>query len=127
MFGVLRVIVRHMTNNEPVVDPEPVEPPPDPLAPDADAPFGYMIDPESGERRAKKRPGRQRTQPAATGPATAGTPSLDELKDRQAPVQHDEDRSPDTPPRPRGKRARARERARKPTPPTPPFRAGPIA
>src|SRR6266852_3124033 len=108
MFGVLRVIVRHMTNEDVTVTPEPAElaEPVDPLAPDADAPYGYMIDPDSGERRAKKRPGRQRSAPVAPVTFSAGSPGLDELKATRPVQEPPEDRSPDAlKSRPRGKRA----------------------
>jgi hypothetical protein len=118
-----------MTNYDEPVAPDPAETEPvavDPLAPDADAPYGYMVDPASGERRAKKRPGRQKV---AVPEFSASTPSVDELKASKGPVKPDEDRSPDAPqPKPRGKRSRTRERAVKAAPATvPPFRAGPIA
>lgn len=117
-----------MTNDDVDVEPDPVAEPVDPLAPDADAPYGYMLDPGTGERRPKKRPGRQRVAPPLFT-ASTGTPSLEDLKAAKDQGGPDQDRSPDNPPRrPKGKRARVRDRGVKPPPPpAPPFRAGPIA
>jgi hypothetical protein len=123
-----------MTNIEAdVVEPDQVDAPElpevDPLAPDADAPYGYMIDPDTQERRAKKRPGRQRTSARSTATTSGGTPSLDDLRAAKQRTAQEDDRSPDAPrARPRGKRGRTRTRgAKSPAAPVPPFRAGPIA
>ncbi len=61
----------------------------EPSAPKDEAPFGYMTDPETGEQRPKKRPGRQRK-----------PPTVDELKAQAAGKPEGdaapEDRAPDT-------------------------------
>lgn len=111
---------------------EPIEPVTDAnveplsLEPDENAPYGYMIDPDTKERRPKKRAGRPTKSQSQTGPILFGrTPTLDEL--RVTKPERKEDRSPDDPkPRPRGKRARTRRKP-PPAPPLPPFKAGPIA
>jgi hypothetical protein len=87
-----------------------------------------MLDPNTGERRPKKRPGRQKvTAPPAPPPFSA--PDVDALKAAGTPIEREQDRSPDATRRPRGKRARARERpgVKKETTSVPPFRQGPIA
>jgi len=86
------------------------------LEPDENAPYGYMIDPSSGERRAKKRPGRQRK--TATAPVGGTSPT-----DFTEKIERGEDQPPGT--------NRDRKKTSKKTPkeaaPVPPFRAGPIA
>src|SRR6185503_1358197 len=53
------------------------------LGPDDTAPYGYMIDPSTGERRAKKRPGRQRrTTPTGTPATTDFTEKIERGDDR---------------------------------------------
>jgi len=86
----------------------------------SEAPYGYTKDPESGEMRPKKAPGRPRK-----------PPSLDELRaDQDAgddgpdapPAEKPGDRAPETLKRRRGKTAEA-----KPPTPAPPYKAGVIA
>lgn len=82
--------------------------------PDENAPWGYMIDPVTLERRPKKRPGRQKV--ATPVPS----PSIEQLTPIDRPQ---EDRAPE-----RSKaRKKAQEKEQKPETPAPPFRAGPIA
>lgn len=101
----------------------------DPLAPDADAPYGYTLDRTTGERRAKKLPGRPAGSRARATSSRdfGGSPSIEDLK-KQAKDggKKDEDRAPGAA-RPRRGRSRAPGGADKPEPETPPFRAGPIA
>jgi len=100
-----------------VTEPLTLEPDLDEMGPDDSAPFGYMIDRASGERRAKKRPGKQ---------APAPPPELAELKTDQEPPP--EDRAPGPIKRVRrGRRGRGGRPAPEPEMPAPPFRAGPIA
>ncbi len=84
------------------------------LEPDDTAPYGYMIDPATGERRPKKRPGRQRRTTAPTG-----TPSPVDFTDK---IDHGEDRAPGS-----VNRKTKDKKSSKPVEPVPPFRAGPIA
>lgn len=92
----------------------------DPLAPDEDAPYGYTIDRKTGERRAKKLPGRPgKAEVTAPQPAASrGQPSLDEIK--AAKTQREDDAPPLKP-----------KRTRKPKEKAPvrdvPFKAGVIA
>lgn len=91
------------------------------MGPDDDAPFGYMRDRQTGERRPKKRPGKQ---PAADAPAG---PDLASLNPDTPPV---EDRAPGQTKRRRARlrtRGRSAEAAPKVEEEVPPFRAGPIA
>lgn len=92
-------------------------PPADPYAPDDNAPFGYMDDPATGERRPKKTAGRQKKEP---GPdlAPGATPSIEDLKAGQAASS-----GADTKP---GDRAPGKA-AKKPKTIVPPYRAGIIA
>lgn len=91
----------------------------DPLAPDDDAPHGYMIDPKTRERRPKKLPGRPRA--GSVTPLPPGeSPSLEDLKTvkRDKPA---EDRPP-------GKVKKTRSGKKIFDESTlPPFRPGPIA
>lgn len=93
------------------------------LEPDANAPYGYMIDPDTGLRRAKIRAGRRRK---TTIPPQVASPSAEQL-DAQGPIKRGEDR----PPAPRGKKARGKTSAKTANEgqaaAAPPFRAGPIA
>lgn len=117
------------------------------MAPDEDAPFGYMKDEKTGERRPKKRPGRQRVrkpaepEPAAepepeqqAGPESGPAPLFQEPAElEREPLERTEDRAPDTGRkrggRGRSQRGRAAAAAIAPKEPKPviPFRAGPIA
>ena len=81
------------------------------------APYGYMKDPETGETRPKKSPGRPKR-----------SPSLDELKAAQAEAPPEAaapsgDRAPETPKRSRWSRKNTPE---KPKEPVPQFREGQI-
>lgn len=82
------------------------------------APFGWMTDPATGERRPKKRPGRR---PKAARPPAGKSPSMEELQALGALSEASEDTAPGAPPKGRGRRAP------KPAPDLPPFRAGVIA
>jgi hypothetical protein len=86
------------------------------LDPDDNAPYGYMIDPATGDRRAKKRPGRQRRTPAA--PTGTRSPI-----DFDTKIDRGEDQAPGT----NRNRKSGKAKAPKPDTPAPPFRAGPIA
>ncbi len=90
----------------------------DPLAADADAPYGYTIDRKTGERRAKKVSGRPGKGSVPETVTVAGeSPSLETLKTEK--VKREEDRSP-------GKPVRTR-RAGKTEPELPSYRQGVIA
>lgn len=102
----------------------------DPNGPSEGAPYGWMTDPDTGERRAKKRPGRQRRAPEPE-PATAElvSPAPEPETDR-TPIERTEDRAPAGPRRGRGKRrgSASADVPRETEPATmAPFRAGPIA
>ena len=84
---------------------------------DLEAPYGWMTDPATGERRPKKRPGRRQRAPL---PPPGQTPTLEELKAAQTPSEAREDTPPGTPPK--GKRKTQRAPAEIPT-----LRAGQIA
>lgn len=107
-------------------------------APDEAAPFGYMKDPKTGERRPKKRPGKRRTE-TAQAPGDDGAPvavvpepavEAEPTAEARQPIERDADRAPDA-----GRR-RGRGRSNgalvvvkppKEDKPVPAFRAGPIA
>lgn len=96
----------------------------DSLEPDDIAPYGYMIDRATGERRAKKKPGRQivRDSDPPTAP-TGAPPSLEELR-AGAKNGRAKDRAPGADPK------TGRSKSERPTfdpSSVPPFRAGPIA
>lgn len=116
------------------------------MAPDADGPYGYMIDEETGLRRPKKRPGRRpkptQTPPAPLEPSSSlesAAPDTLPLEQAEAepeartPLERTEDRAPADKRRNRSRRGRgAPVMAAAPKPPkepkeTIPFRAGPIA
>lgn len=114
--------------------PEPIdgEPSPsvDPFAPDENAPYGYVIDEVTRERRPRKTPGGRRrgvrsaSPPQTDGgsiPVPPGPPSLEQLR-----ASGPRKAAPDRPPGARKDR-RGRIRAPKAAPEVPPFRAGPIA
>ena len=75
------------------------------------APYGYTKDEQTGEMRPKKSPGRPRK-----------SPSLDDLKERQA-AEPGQDASPPpgdrAPAAPKGRKGRARTREARPAPPVP--------
>lgn len=98
--------------------------PADPLAPDDDAPYGYLIDTKSGERRPKKRAGRGGL-PGKSAPTAlkyGASPAVEDLP--RTKNAGEEDRSPDTQRKPAGQR---RGKTKKEAAPVPAFRAGPIA
>lgn len=82
-----------------------------------EAPYGWMTDPVTGERRPKKRPGRRSK---TAKPPTGNSPTLEELQALGTLSEASEDTAPGTPPK--GKR----KASMKPEP-LPPFRAGVIA
>lgn len=117
---------------EPIPEVEEVAPPVDPLAPDDNAPYGYTVDRATGERRAKKTPGRPRGASADSEgpvPGLGSSPSPEELK-AGSKVSRETDRTPSKVRAKRGGFGGHRHREeRKPKEPidVPPFRAGPIA
>lgn len=85
---------------------------------DDEAPYGYMTDPDTGERRPKKRPGRR---PKAAVPPAGKTPSLQELQELGSLSDASEDTAP-------GKTPKGRRKGSAPAAAQlPPFRAGVIA
>ncbi len=92
-------------------------PDPDPDAPSEDAPYGYMTDPATGERRPKKRPGRRSK--GAKIPS-GKSPTMEELQALGSLPEASEDTAPGVPPKGRPKAAMKAEAL-------PPFRAGVIA
>jgi len=93
------------------------------MDPDENAPFGYMLDAETGERRPKRSPGRQRRRSGDGPPALPGRPpSIEELKSEGKP-KRGEDRAPGGETRTRRQRRREQQEQQE----IPPFRAGPIA
>lgn len=94
------------------------------MGPDENAPYGYMIDAETGVRRPKLSPGKQRrTRPASSGGGArpGRPPSIEELKSESKAKR--EDRPPGEETRSRRQRAKDRQENAE----IPPFRAGPIA
>ena len=90
----------------------------DDSAPD-EAPYGYMTDPGTGEKRPRKRPGRR---PRGAKVPSGPSPALDQLQALGTiPEGPEEDTAPGAPPK--GRRAKLSTAAE----PLPPFRAGPIA
>lgn len=90
----------------------------DDAAPDP-APYGYMTDPGTGEKRPRKRPGRRS---AGTKVPAGPAPSLEELQGLGTIAEGPEgDTAPGAPPKGR------KVKLSKPAEPLPPFRAGPIA
>ena len=85
--------------------------------PSEEAPYGWMTDPVTNERRPKKRPGR-RSKTAAL--PTGKTPPLEELQALGSLAESAEDTAPGETPKGRRKGSRAAA-------PLPPFRAGQIA
>lgn len=96
----------------------------DSLEPDDGAPYGYMIDRATGERRAKKKPGRQIVRDSDPPTAPVGAPpSLEELR-AGAKNGRARDRAPGADPK------TGKSKSERPTfdaSSVPPFRAGPIA
>ncbi len=104
---------------------------PDPLAPDENAPYGYTVDRATGERRAKKVPGRPKGEPgdSPVPPGQGGAVDIEGMKSAGSKVSRETDRAPAVSRPPRGFRAKRVRSDRKPreAPEVPPFRAGPIA
>ena len=86
-------------------------------APSQEAPYGWMTDPATGDRRPKKRPGRR---PKTAQPPTGKTPALEELQALGALPEASEDTAPGAPPK--GKHKASMHAGQ-----LPPFRAGVIA
>src|SRR5581483_225807 len=92
---------------------------PDDMGPDEQAPFGYMIDRSTGEKRPKLRPGKQPGTKATAAPVDE--PPVDPAADRtpgkakRRSVLHG------------GTIRRGRDKPEREREPVPPFRAGPIA
>lgn len=96
---------------EPVLPVQEAEPPPD------DAPYGYMTDPVTGERRPKKRPGRRSK---TARPPSGATPPLEDLQALGSLPEASEDTAPGAPPKGKRKSGPKVENL-------PPFRAGVIS
>lgn len=87
--------------------------------PSPEAPFGWMKDPDTGERRPRKRPGRRpKTAKVPAGPS----PSIADLQALGSLPEAAEDTTPGAPPKGRRRTAMKAEAQA-----LPPFRAGPIA
>ena len=86
-------------------------------APTEEAPYGWMTDPVTQERRPKKRPGRRSK---STQLPVGDAPSLMELQAAGSLPEAAEDVAPGAAPKGKSKRAKA-------SAPLPPFRAGQIA
>lgn len=96
-----------------VVDDVPGEPSPE-------APYGYMTDPVTKERRPRRRPGRRPA--AAAAPPPGRSPTVEELTQLGTLAEGSEDDTPPgTPPK------RRRKKTSMKTESLPPFRAGTIA
>lgn len=85
--------------------------------PGEEAPYGWMTDPDTGERRPKKRPGRR---PKAAKPPSGPSPSLETLQELGTLPEASEDTAPGAPPKGKRKPAMKAESL-------PPFRAGVIS
>jgi hypothetical protein len=96
----------------------PVEAATDPLAPDEAAPFGYMLDADTGERRAKKRPGRQ---------ARAAEPAAEAEPAARPVIQREKDVAPRAVKPPRRSRSERKAAAAEDEPAVPMPRVGVIA
>lgn len=105
-----------------VVPDVPEGPPAETGEPSEEAPFGWMKDPATGERRPKLRPGRR---PKGAQPPAGQSPALQELQELGSLPQTAEDTAPGAPKRHRVRGAR--RTTPKPAPELPPFRAGVIA
>jgi hypothetical protein len=104
---------------EEVVPDVPGGPPVEPGESSEEAPFGWMNDPVTGERRPRKRPGKRSK---AAQPPAGPQPTLDQLQDLGRLPETAEDVAPGA-----SKRRPRRSRTPKPAPELPPFRAGVIA
>jgi len=96
---------------------EPVRPVQEADPPSEEAPYGWMTDPVTQERRPKKRPGRRSK---TARPPTGTSPSLEELQALGTLSEASEDTAPGAPPKGKRKPAMKAEAL-------PPFRAGVIA
>lgn len=96
---------------------EPVQPVQEAEVQPDEAPYGYMTDPETGQRRPKKRPGRRSK---AVKPPMGTSPPLEQLQALGTLPETSEDTAPGAPPK--GKRRPAMKAET-----LPPFRAGVIA
>lgn len=92
----------------------------DPLAPDAEAPYGYTIDRGTGQRRAKKLPGRPGKADTVSPPLSREQPTLEQLKADKPKAE--EDAPPAKPTRSRSRTRKAKEPAKEVA-----FKAGVIA
>jgi len=113
-----------MTNDFDLDEVEPEESFIDPTAPDDDAPYGYMIDRTTGERRPKLRPGRPTVISLDEEKAPTLSPTLDELKSSSKAGSVSEDRAPSLKTK---QTRRGRSNKAKTPEAVPAFRAGPIA
>jgi hypothetical protein len=104
---------------EEVVPDVPDGPPVEPGESSEEAPFGWMKDPVTGERRPRKRPGKR---PKAAQPPTGPQPTLEQLQGLGTLSEGTEDVAPGAP-----RKRRGRTRTTKAAPELPPFRAGVIA
>lgn len=105
-----------MTGDIATVDPVSTTPPVSD-EPTEDAPFGWMNDPETGERRPRKRPGRRSK---TAEPPSGKTPSLEALQDLGTLPEASDDRAPGVAPKMKAGRTKKQVEI-------PPFRAGAIA
>jgi hypothetical protein len=96
---------------------QPAIPAQDADGPSESAPFGYMTDPNTGEVRPKKRPGRR---PKAARLPPGPSPSIEELQSLGSLAESSDDTPPGEPPK-RGRKASMKSET------LPPFRAGSIA
>jgi hypothetical protein len=99
-------------------------------APSADAPYGWMNDPITGERRPKKRPGRQRTTAVAADSKPPASDAAPEASVSRVPLERSEDRAPSGRSGRgggRGSKHGSRSEVPRETVEATPFRAGPIA
>lgn len=85
---------------------------------DPEAPYGYMIDRKTGDKRPRKRAGRGTRVVKASEPAESGAPKAQREPDRVPGKVRPED--------PKARRTRVKEPKPEPEP-LPPFRTGPIA
>lgn len=100
------------------VNPEPG--PPVDMGPSEEAPYGWMVDAKTGERRKKRNHGRTKK---GAGLPSGGSPSLEEMKAAN-PDEPEGDRAPGKPKRSWGSGDKS---PKAPPEPAPAFRAGPIA
>lgn len=102
----------------------------DPDVPTVEAPYGYTLDPDSGEYRPKKTAGRRSRNAPPLPKPTGVSPSLEDLKAAAAAgpaPKRREDIPPQAPARVKVQFGKAPGNPAKPPEQVPPFRAGPIA